>query len=248
MTALPPENVYGHRKKVGFIQETVARQHSDRPVRVLDFGCGSGEAVARYLIGPDVDYLGVDIHPPSLAYAREHFAGAGARFEDHLPKDLTFNVIVYADVLEHLDDPAAVLRAHLDQLAPDGVVVASIPNGYGGFENERRVDRLLHVSDGLRGIVRGVRRLRGRPQPPPPAVPFNTESGHVVFFTRRSLCRTLKAAGLRITRFANGSFVGADLSGSTVLRPRWLIAANARIADALPAWMVSTWHFEARRA
>lgn len=247
---LPPEDVYGHAKKVRFFRETIdaERARKGRRLKVLDFGCGSGDAVARYLAGDDLDYTGVDIHPPSLAYAREHFSGPTTRFLDHLPAGETYDVIVYGDVLEHIDDPAALLREHVGLLAGDGVIVGSVPNGYGGFENERRLDRLLRLSDIARGVVRGLRRVRGRPaaNPTPNPVPFNEGSPHVVFFTRRSLCETLGAAGLEIVHFAHGSFVGADLSGSTVLTPRLLIDLNARIADHLPSWAVSTWHFAAR--
>lgn len=39
-----------------------------------------------------------------------------------------FDVVIYGDVLEHLRDPEAVLVRTKDLLAPDGYVVASIPN------------------------------------------------------------------------------------------------------------------------
>lgn len=245
---LPPENVYGHAKKLRFILDTIDRKRgevTDRPLRVLDFGCGSGVTVSQYLIGPGVDYVGVDIHPPSLDYARTHFATPQARFLDHLPADLSFDVIVYADVLEHLDDPAAFLAAHHRQLAPGGVMVASVPNGYGGFEIERAIDRTLHLTPILRGLWRAGKRLLGRPVAEEPAVPFNLESGHVVFFTRRSLDRTMAAAGLHITRFAHGTLMGADLSSLAIRGP--LLRANAWAADRLPTWAVSTWHFEIAR-
>lgn len=247
--ALPPEDVYGHAKKLAFIIAVVERRRREMgefPLRILDFGCGSGDTVARYLIGPGVNYLGVDIHAPSLAYANEHFGGNGARFIGHLPGELEFDLIIYADVLEHLDNPAAVLRAHVRQLALGGSMVASVPNGFGGFEIERRLDRLLHLTPILRGVWRSIRRVLGRPQRPAPDVPFNVDSGHVVFFTRRSLNHTLAAAGLRITSFSHGTVVGADLSSLIIRGP--LLQINAWLADRLPSWAVSTWHFEFRRA
>ena len=39
-----------------------------------------------------------------------------------------FDCIIFADVLEHLVDPAALLRAVRQHLSPGGVVVASLPN------------------------------------------------------------------------------------------------------------------------
>jgi len=253
---LPAENVYGHRKKIAFILETVDRRQAtaDRPLRVLDFGCGSGTTIAQYILAErfaedgtslqPIEYWGIDIHDESLEYARRHFSTPTAHFEKEVPQGLIFDVIIYADVLEHLDDPAAFLAEHHKQLASDGVMVASIPNGYGGFENERRLDRWLHLTPIAKGVLNTYRRLRGRPRPPPPTVPFNLESGHLVFFTKRLLLTTLSKANLRLGKFQHGTFVGADFSSATIFRLRPLLKLNAWLADFLPSWAVSTWHFE----
>src|SRR5262249_8661342 len=131
----PPENIYGHTKKLRFIRRHLAesRRAAGRPLAVLDFGCGNGSAVSRFLLGDDVDYTGVDFHRPSLAHAREHFGSPRARFCDAVPRGAAFDVIVYADVLEHLDDPLSLLRAHVRQLNDGGLVIGSVPNGYGPF-------------------------------------------------------------------------------------------------------------------
>ncbi len=39
-----------------------------------------------------------------------------------------FDVILFADVLEHLPDPKAILRQATEHLAPEGVMLCSIPN------------------------------------------------------------------------------------------------------------------------
>lgn len=249
---LPPEDVYGHAKKVHLFREVIAEEKArkQRRLSVLDFGCGSGDTVARYLIDEALDYVGVDIFQPALAYAKAHFAADNVRLVETIPEGVRFDIIIYGDVLEHIDDPADMLIRHCAFLADDGVIVGSVPNGFGGFENERRIDRLLHLTNIARALLRALRQLRRRPVQAETTdrIPFNEASGHVVFFTRRSLERTIEAAGLTIDRFSHGSFVGADLSGSTFLKNRFLIGLNARIADFLPSWAVSTWHFSARRS
>ena len=40
-----------------------------------------------------------------------------------------FDVILFADVLEHLKDPLRVLRGLAQQLKPEGIAVISVPNG-----------------------------------------------------------------------------------------------------------------------
>lgn len=242
---LPVEDIFGNAKKLKLILGEIAAQRGrlGRDVRVLDFGCGNATAVGRYLIGPGVRYVGVDFHPPSLAYARGNFAAPGAEFFDAVPPGAAFDAIVYADVLEHVPDPSALLAAHARQLAAGGIVVGSVPNGYGPCEIEKFVDRHLHLYPTLRAVKRGALRLAGRQPNPTPDIPYNADSGHIVFFTLKSLRRMVRGAGLRTIRFGHGGFVGADLTANTIFRSPRFVAWNVRIADRLPAWAVSTWYF-----
>lgn len=241
---LPPEDVYASTKKIRFVLERIARYRRafNANPKVLDFGCGNGVALGQYVIGAGVDYVGVDMHAPSLDYARAHFGGPHARFLPEPPTDQRFDILMYSEVLEHLDDPVGVLRSHVPLLAERGIVLGSIPNGYGLTEIEKYVDRKLHLYQGLRRVWRGLGRgSRGAAADP---LPYNYASGHVQFFTRGSLERTVRAAGYRLAELGNGSVMGADLSGTTFLRARPLIELNVRLADYLPAWAAATWHFQ----
>ena len=42
--------------------------------------------------------------------------------------DESYDCIIYADILEHLTDPVAVLKRHIKYLRPGGIVYISIPN------------------------------------------------------------------------------------------------------------------------
>jgi len=94
--------------------------------RVLDLGCASGY-LATILAGRGFDVVAVDRAgavagvPPFTFVAADLDAGLP-------PLDGRFDVIVMADLLEHLRDPLAFLRAARGLLAPDGVVLASLPN------------------------------------------------------------------------------------------------------------------------
>ena len=248
---LPPENQYGHTKKLRFLLEEIARHQAKvgRPVTLLDFGCGNGSAVSQYLMSESIHYYGVDLHEPSLAYARSHFGGANSKFLDRVPHGVRFDIIVYADVLEHVDDPVELLREHEECLAPDGIILGAVPNGYGPFEIERRLDRWLGLSRLLATISRLRRRMQGRPFAAPVVdLPYNHESGHVVFFTRRSLMRAVTDAGFTPARFVHGAFIGASVSGVFLSRFSQLLIWNTRVSDLLPYWAVSTWYFVLRRA
>ena len=80
---LPPENVFGHTKKVrqfrGAMEHLRSVNHKG-PLQILDIGCGSGYAVTRFLGKPGDDVLGIDMYPPNISYAEEKFGRQGLRF------------------------------------------------------------------------------------------------------------------------------------------------------------------------
>jgi SAM-dependent methyltransferase len=99
--------------------------------RVLDVGCATGY-LSEFLVrerGCDVVCLEPD--PAAAAVAADRL---GDRVvvggTDLLPTfDAgSFDVVLYADVLEHLTDPAAALRETRRLLSPGGHVVVSLPN------------------------------------------------------------------------------------------------------------------------
>ena len=101
--------------------------------RVLDVGCGAGAlGAALKQTRPEVAVVGLEAFPDAAERARR-------RLDDVLVIDLdgltglppdagTFDAMIFGDVLEHLRDPEAVLRALLPSLAPGGVLIFSVPN------------------------------------------------------------------------------------------------------------------------
>ncbi len=248
METLPRENIYGHTKKLRFILEHLDQFQSlhGRSISLLDFGCGNGTAVSQFLIRDGVSYYGVDCHEPSLTYARNYFQGENAMFLDRVPEDILFDVIVYADVLEHLENPVAVLREHARLLKEDGMIIGSIPNGFGPFENEKRCDRWFGVSAGIRfaaALKAKWTRPEGRNRE---TIPYNSDSTHIQHFSRKEVCSVLSQVGFEMECFCNGSFLGGPLS-ERILQGAWVVRLNSRIGDWLPHWAVSTWYFTAKR-
>lgn len=105
----------------------------DTARRVLDVGCGAGAlGAALKQDRPDLEVVGLEGFPEAAARACERLDGAFCLDLDDLdtlPDDLgTFDAIIFGDVLEHLRDPARLLRTMRGALAPEGVIVCSIPN------------------------------------------------------------------------------------------------------------------------
>jgi len=109
----------------------------DRPARVLDFGCGSGElGVLMHSLGYDVS--GVDVHAAHLQLARilaEENGLSADRFVLHesgpLPfPDGAFDIVTMHSVFEHLSDE--VLERVLPEIRRvcSGVLYILVPNRF----------------------------------------------------------------------------------------------------------------------
>lgn len=143
--------------------------------RVLDLGCASGGLLE--ILRPRAGYMaGLELSPSAARNA--------ARIGDHViqgaledrnvsfPHD-SFDLVVMADVLEHLMDPAAALGRAVGWCRPGGHVLASTPN-IGHWRARMEL-------------------LRGRW---PSEETGTFDSGHLRFFTRRSLAELFAGAGL----------------------------------------------------
>jgi methionine biosynthesis protein MetW len=98
--------------------------------RVLDVGCSDG-CLARYL--PENEVWGLDVNPRAVERARQFCKNAevfdlNLLDSQPLPFESEFDVIVCADVLEHLLWPEKVLRHLAGTLRNGGRAVISLPN------------------------------------------------------------------------------------------------------------------------
>ena len=101
-------------------------------VRVLELGCAVG-AMTETLSQEGCSVVAVERDPAAaavaLAFAERVIVADldGDDYVNELGED-TFDVVVAADVLEHLQRPVAVLRDTTSRLRQNGVVVISLPN------------------------------------------------------------------------------------------------------------------------
>ena len=101
--------------------------------RVLDAGCGAGYGAALLADSAAAAVLGVDLAPDAVAYASAHYQRPGLSFavQDLAAPDLPpagYDLIVSFEVIEHLDDPGALVRAAGRLLAAGGLFIVSTPN------------------------------------------------------------------------------------------------------------------------
>jgi ubiquinone/menaquinone biosynthesis C-methylase UbiE len=131
---------------------------------LLDAGCGTGnETVNLRRQAPGLRISGVDVSAAALAIAAARPETSDATFYrsalESLPfPDAVFDYIASHEVIEHVEEPAVVLRELYRVLKPAGVCVIATPNGASlWIEHLRqRVMRLL----GRRGAPVGADHTR----------------------------------------------------------------------------------------
>jgi len=103
----------------------------DSARRVLDIGCGAGRLGDALKARQQAEVWGVERSDQAAELARQKLDQVVVGDVETLDVDFepaTFDAIVCGDVLEHLREPERLLRRARDWLAPEGCLVASIPN------------------------------------------------------------------------------------------------------------------------
>ncbi len=105
--------------------------------KIVDIGCGGG-ILAESMARRGADVLGVDLGEENLKAAAIHAKQSGLehtlRYEHIAVEDLAnreagqFDIVTCMEMLEHVPDPAAIVQACFDLLAPGGVCVLSTIN------------------------------------------------------------------------------------------------------------------------
>lgn len=143
--------------------------------RILDVGCAAGDfLILASRAGFEVQ--GVEMNPDTAALARA--AGIpveiGALEEAPL-REGSFDIVHLGDVIEHVSDPASLVRQARRMLAPGGLLVVTTPNHDAFFP------RATYA------LYRWLRVPWSHPTPP----------FHLQQFSRRSLARMLEDQGFR---------------------------------------------------
>ncbi len=100
--------------------------------RVLEVGCATGY-FTKVLAECGCKVVGMELDPEAALVAEEWTERVVVGNVDdpgvwEAVDDESFDVVTFGDVLEHLRDPLAVLRAAVRKLKPSGFIVSSLPN------------------------------------------------------------------------------------------------------------------------
>lgn len=151
----------------------------ERCKKVLDIGCGFGGLGRLLRQRSECEVSGVEQNPAADAHLQEIYSRywIGDIEKIELPVDADyFDCVVFADVLEHLADPWAVLERYSRYAKRGGVIIASIPNvrNFGLLYNLVVKGRWRYEQSGL------------------------LDRSHLRFFTRKEIIDLFVQAGLEI--------------------------------------------------
>lgn len=148
--------------------------------RVLDVGCASGYVAAHLRAQHGCSVVGIEQDPVAAAVARSvcNQVYVGDALTVEIPEQAsTFDVLLFADVLEHTACPQLVLDRFLAHLQPGGRVILSLPNvAYWTIRAQLLLGRFEYQDKGI------------------------LDRTHLRFFTLASAKQLVQAAGLRIER------------------------------------------------
>lgn len=247
------EDLWGYGKRLRFVNETIKTAYPGREyvdIRILDVGCGSGTQLGIPLARLGYQLTGVDDHEPSIAAAKEGTKEiANARFLCGAVEDLPdgkFDVVILSEVLEHVADPEKLLRASVKYLEPDGIVIVTVPNGFGEFEwdswafRHLGLERLVNIYINRQSARNAIRTLESSTE--------NVENRHIQFFRRRRLNEIFRHCGLTVIDERGSTLASGPFAGHILARFPGFINWNARVADRLPLSLASGWYFALRPA
>ena len=149
--------------------------------RVLELGCGPGSQSRVFSEKLSCNVVGVEIDPEraerAKAYCRKVLVADLERSDiRELVAPEQFDVVVCADVLEHLRAPESLLSKIKDLISPGGYLVASVPNiTHASIVYEMIHGRFEYRNEGL------------------------LDATHIKFFSHESLLRLFEDAGFCIS-------------------------------------------------
>lgn len=148
------------------------------PARLFDLGCGNG-SIANQLSGLGYQVTGVDPSESGIRQARAAFLVCdlyeASGYDDLASRFGQFPVVVSLEVIEHLYDPRLFRRRLFDLLCPGGLGVLSTPyHGYGK-------NLALAVTGKMDAHFTAL-----------------WDSGHIKFFSRRTISVLLSEAGFDV--------------------------------------------------
>jgi len=244
------EDSYAHGKRLNFIKESIEEycrkcNKSKDEIKILDVGCGTGIGITFPIASLGHPIIGVDIDNDSINYVQKENIYPNANFEcgflDKLTHLADFDIIICSEVLEHVPNPGEFLFTLKNRLNPAGIIILTVPNGYGWFEMEQ----FIYEKAGFKYIIKILTKFKIIPmrQEFLPLATLKKNNKHTQSFTYRKLILLFTKKNLGIIKSAKSTFFGGPISESLFWWWRPFLKFNNWLGDKLPYSLAVGWYF-----
>ncbi len=226
------------RKRVDFIVTSLT-QSLPLQARILDVGCGNG-VISRHLARVGFNVTGVDVSEKTIEKAKAITTLPNVTFlkksaEELVASGETYDAIICSEVLEHLDNPGALIKVLYASLAKHGKLIVTVPNGKGPRETlvTKPVTKLKKKNNFIWKSIVKTKNFLGYKGTTVQSDADNLD--HVQFFSKKDLDKLSQSYEFKITRFGKANFIEDVFPFSFFARRiKSLQRLDCMIADWLP--------------
>uniref|UniRef100_A0A7V4KD94 Class I SAM-dependent methyltransferase n=1 Tax=Fervidobacterium pennivorans TaxID=93466 RepID=A0A7V4KD94_FERPE len=199
-------------------------------IKGLDVGCGKGDVtiplafLGYKMVGVDISSENIDeaikrLKVKKLLKNNPVFLLGDA---ENLPfKEGSFDFVICSEVLEHLKRPEKALKSIHEVLKPKGLLIVTVPNGYGPY---------CMIYDHFRNIISKILPIK--------------PSDHIQFFTLSKIRNLIKKSGFDILSIRHSDFLSFL---PLIVKSKKLSYYDCKLADKLPSFIVSGWYVLCRK-
>ena len=217
---------------------------------ILDVGCGNG-LISMSIGKSGHNVLGIDISEKAIKKAIEkndlpnvNFAVAGA--EQLSESETRYDAVICSEVLEHLNEPADLLKYIYKSMKDEGILIVTVPNGKGPRETliTKPVIAMQKKDNWVWAFVKKIKAMLGYK-----GTTLQSDADdltHIQFFTIKSLKKLAEQNAFTIKKFGKTNFLENVFPFSFATKKiKFLQKIDCAIADMLPynftCGFVSVW-------
>jgi len=235
------------RKRIKFITDFL-KSALPANASILDVGCGNG-VISRHLGRFGFKVTGIDVSEKAIEKARSLNQFSNVKFmrenaEDLIARGMKFDAIICSEVLEHLNDPDALLTVLNKSLSRNGKLIITIPNGNGPRESlvTKPVLKLRNKNNWMWKLIVAVKKRLGYSGATVQSDAENLD--HIQFFSKKDIQHLSLKHNLKIIRFGKANFIEDVFPFSFFAkRIKVLQRLDCRLADWLPYYFTGGFFF-----